>query len=1318
MSLAEPQTSAVSPESPWLGLRPFTEGAREYFFGRDAEVRDLFQRVVHKPLTVLFGRSGLGKTSLLQAALVPRLRDAGFLPIVLRLDYADGTAPLLRQFVDALIVALTSVLPGLDASLTRIPADAKLPWLLFHDPVFGLAAPEAPRPVVLLDQFEEIFTMGQTTSERQAAAAEFLEMLADLVENRVPESLRSLLETDDALADRLDYAARPAKILLSLREDFLHLLERYRGRMPALMDNRFELRLLTGPQALEAAIEPGRLRCRPGTELAPLVSEATGSAIVRFVAGVAPDIPLAEIDAVPPLLSLLCAELNEQRLAAGESVIRPGQLEGRAEDILGQFYERCFSSQPAAVRTFVEDRLLSAAGFRESTTLDTATHELIQAGLTRAATVEAIAGLVNARLLTSEERGGVRRIELTHDVLTGVARRSRDARVEHEAAARRRRQRTRLIGFILGLALFVAAVSVPLAVWALLERKHAVSLLDEAARSDRLVAEEKLQGGMDADALAYLARASRYVPKSSLPAEIALSDMLSPPIQRSTATFQGHTGAVRSAIFSPDGQRVLTASDAARLWEADSGKLLTTFVGHSGSVTSAVFSPDGQRVLTGSEDKTARLWEAESGKLLATFQGHAGAVTSAIFSPDGRRVLTGSEDKTARLWEAESGKLLATFQGHSGVVTSAIFSPDGRRVLTASYDNTARLWEAESGKLLATFQGTSRVNSAIFSPDGRRVLTASEDATARLWEAESGKLLATFQGHTTWVRSAIFSPDGRRVLTASGDKTARLWEAESGKLLATFQGHTGALATFQGHPGAVYSAVFSPDGRRVLTFSDDKTARLWEAGSGKLLATFQGHTGAVTSAVFSPDGRRVLTASYDKTARLWEAESGKLLATFQGHTGWVTSAIFSPDGRRVLTASYDKTARLWEAESGKLLATFQGHTGEVTSTVFSPDGRRVLTVSYNDSTARLWEAESGKLLATFQGHTNAVTSAVFSPDGRRVLTASDDRTARLWEAESGKLLATFQGHTGVVTSAVFSPDGRRVFTASEDTTARLWEAESGKLLATFQGHTGVVTSAIFSPDGRRVLTGSDAARLWEADSGKLLTTFVGHSGSVTSAVFSPGGRRVLTASGDNTARLWEAESGKLLATFQGHPGAVYSAVFSPDGRRVLTASDDNAARLWPVFPAGVPPPDWCGDFLVWLGGKRIAPDGQIETLSGDELLKLEARLRPHMNEDTDYARLLRWRLLTAEERPVDPYGTTTQEQAADLIIRPDMNSAEARHAYDLDPWHPLVHLALAGFVEDPIRADFLRQYSLDRLPNDPKLRQRAAEFLRKQGSGP
>jgi len=197
--------------------------------------------------------------------------------------------------------------------------------------------------------------------------------------------------------------------------------------------------------------------------------------------------------------------------------------------------------------------------------------------------------------------------------------------------------------------------------------------------------------------------------------------------------------------------------------------------------------------------------------------------------------------------------------------------------------------------------------------------------------------------------------------------------------------------------------------------------------------------------------------------------------------------------------------------------------------------------------------------------------------------------------------------------------------------------------------------------------------------------------------------------------IWEADSGRPLATFQGYNGAVSSVAFSPDGRRVLTGSVDRTARLWIVLPRNVKPPDWSGDFLIWLGGKRIGPDGEIETLSEADLQELMGRLRRHQNEDSDFARLLRRQLLPPEEQPVDPYGTTSRKQAADLIIRPEMNQEEALHAYELDPWHPLVHLALAGFEKDPVSADFLRRYSLDRLPNDSKLRQCAAEFLRKQG---
>jgi len=406
-------------------------------------------------------------------------------------------------------------------------------------------------------------------------------------------------------------------------------------------------------------------------------------------------------------------------------------------------------------------------------------------------------------------------------------------------------------------------------------------------------------------------------------------------------------------------------------------------------------------------------------------------------------------------------------------------------------------------------------------------------------------------GHIDKVYPAVFSPDGRFILTASRDHTAKLWETQSGKLLQTLEGHT----------DFVISAVFSTDGKYILTASDDNTAKLWEPQSGKLLQNLEGHTGFVIPAVFSTDGKYILTASDDNTAKLWEPQSGKLLQTLEGHKS-VTSAVFSPDGKYILTASWDNTAKLWETQSGTLLQTFEGHSSFVSSAAFSPDGRYIVTASW-DNTAKIWETQSGKLLQTLEGHTAGVTSAVFSPDRKYIVTASWDNTAKLWETQSGKLLQTLEGHTARVISAVFSPDGRSILTVSSDSTAKLWETQSGKFLQTFEGHKLWVASAVFSRDGKSILTAcfDSTAKLWETQSGKFLQTFEGHKLWVTSAVFSPDGRSFLTASNDK-ANLWETQSGKLLQTIEGHKGSLVSAVFSPDGRSILTASEDHTAKLW------------------------------------------------------------------------------------------------------------------------------------------------------------
>jgi WD40 repeat protein len=484
--------------------------------------------------------------------------------------------------------------------------------------------------------------------------------------------------------------------------------------------------------------------------------------------------------------------------------------------------------------------------------------------------------------------------------------------------------------------------------------------------------------------------------------------------------------------------------------------------------------------------------------------------------------------------------------------------------------------------------GADTVTAALLALEGLPDPTPSDDAQRtrpfvnEAWSALYGARLkqrerTILSGHTDEVNSAVLAPDGGRILTASDDKTARLWDRD-GKPLVILEGHT----------DKVTSAMFAPDGGRILTASDDNTARLWDR-DGKPLAILEGHTSWVTSAVFAPDGGRILTASDDNTARLWDRD-GKPLAILEGHTRRVTSAVFAPDGGRILTASYDHTARLWDRD-GKPLAVLEDHTLPIYSAVFAPDGGHILTASA-DGTARLWDRD-GKPLAVLEGHTSWVFSAVFAPDGGRILTTSGDKTARLWDRD-GKPLAILEGHSGMVRRAVFAPDGGRILTASNDKTARLWDRD-GKPLAILEGHTGWVMSAVFAPDGR-FLTASTTARLWDRD-GKPLAMLEGHTDNVTSAVFAPDGGRILTASYDDTARLWDRD-GKPLSILEGHTGSVNHAVFAPDGGRILTASNDNTARLW----------DRDGKPLAILKGHTgalssalFAPDGgRILTTSYDE----------------------------------------------------------------------------------------------------------------------
>jgi hyaluronate lyase len=369
---------------------------------------------------------------------------------------------------------------------------------------------------------------------------------------------------------------------------------------------------------------------------------------------------------------------------------------------------------------------------------------------------------------------------------------------------------------------------------------------------------------------------------------------------------------------------------------------------------------------------------------------------------------------------------------------------------------------------------------------------------------------------------------------------------------------------------ARFLTSFSRDGLPIVRASDDKTARVGDAGNGRPLTPALKHDGIVWSAAFSPDGSRIVTASNDKTARVWDARTGRPLTPPLKHDGVVRSAAFSPDGSRVVTASDDNTARVWDAMTGQPLTPALRHDGVVWSAAFSPDGSRIVTASW-DETARVWDARTGQLLVPPLKHENLVNSAAFSPDGSRIVTASDV-TARVWDTKTGQPLTPPLRHESLVNSAAFSPDGLLIVTASCDGTARVWDAGTGQPLTPPLKSEGWVTSAVFSPDGSRVVTASldGTARVWDARSGRPLTPLLKNDNGVHSAAFSPDGLRIVTASDDKTARVWDSRTGELLSPTLKHDGPILSAAFSPDGSRIVTASWDGTARAWDAGTGPIP----------------------------------------------------------------------------------------------------------------------------------------------------
>jgi hypothetical protein len=454
--------ASLDEQNPWPGLVAFTEASSPYFFGRRDEVVDLFRRIRREKTTLLFGQSGLGKTSILQAGVFPRLRREGFLPISIRLDYSlEAVAPsaqvqalLLEEFKSANVVA-----PPFEPDETL--------WEYFHrrDLNFVDAAGLHATPVLAFDQFEEVFTLGLVRDEVRSRCQAFLIELADLIEGRLPAAFRAKAEANPEILSRYVFDHEEFRIVIGVREDYLPQLESLRSRALSLGQNRVRLTRMDGRAALTAVWEPGRA----------VIAQDVARRIVRLVGNARLEDPfgLAEggdgivgLEIEPSLLSLFCRELNEKRLLAGADGITSDLLDENEDQIVEAFYERSFRDLPQALRDFVEDELVNDLGHRESMSWDRARAAVGQRGLDPGDLDE----LVRRRILHIEDRLGVRRVELIHDILTKVVEARRRGRSERRLADERekelkeafkkKRNKVVLISAVLLIAISVAGIIV------------------------------------------------------------------------------------------------------------------------------------------------------------------------------------------------------------------------------------------------------------------------------------------------------------------------------------------------------------------------------------------------------------------------------------------------------------------------------------------------------------------------------------------------------------------------------------------------------------------------------------------------------------------------------------------------------------------------------------------------------------------------------------------------------------------------------------------------------------------------------------------
>jgi WD40 repeat protein len=1050
-------SAVATPSSPYKGLAAFEDSDLDalLFFGRDRDSQVIAANLMASRLTVLFGPTGVGKTSVLRAGVAYRLRQE------------------------------MGVEVRIHSTWTGDPADA----------LAGFSPRATDDLYLILDQFEEYFLYHEHDRG-------FVQELAAVIRGRDLRVNVLIGIREDALA-QLDLFKASIPNLLANRLRLNHL-DRGAGEDAIL-----------GPVGRynELVDSKRRFEVEPALVSAVLDEVAAGrvelAAAGRGVVSGGADADLIEA----PYLQLVMTRLWEVEEERSSTTLRLETLRelGGAAQIVQDHLDHAM----AELSPRQKDAAAEMYNFLVTPSGTKIAHDVRDlagyADLDEAEATDVLRQLAAERIVraSSDDRAATR-YEIYHDVLAdavaGWRNRHRSERAVQEAERRRRRALAVATTALIGLVV-VAAI----AVFALVERSHSRSQarraharqLAAAATTDleanprrslglALQAAELERGPEEERVLrqALLADTQRELLRATGPVRVADFDPRGGRVVTgskdgkvrvyrlgSTSPVQvlEHDGPVTAAVYGPRRQLLTASRDGtARLWSFQ-GRLVHRLAA-GGPVRSASYGKRGQRVLTLTEDGVIRVWRRVDGKLLRTIHVRGKALPkTGELDPAGELIVTVGHDRFARLYSASTGNFIRSLE-HKGRVHCARFNPSGSEIITCGHEGLVREW-SRSGHLIGQFGGPEAgqaVLAGTFSPRGLLVAGAVSDGTARLWDARKDEPTAVMFAHFKPVTQIAFSHTGNAIVTGSTDRRARTW-LRSGKPVLILAGHT----------GPINAVAFSPDSRSIVTASEDGTARIWRSGTEPELELYARQI-SITAFAVSPDGKRVLVGDERGVARVRAVGQARVLASlrvrrpvsavaFAGETPLVTflptaSLAVSHDGKRLARGQADGTVVIHAigAGGGRLLRT---GSAAVSAVAFSPDDTSLATGT-SDGSLRIWDIRSGRRLRSFVGHKLGITSVAFSPDGSLLLTASLDNEARTWNVATGAPDRVLGFHSGPVGGASFSNDGRWVVTAG-GTGANIVNVSTGQRALILHGHSRRLIGASFAgADGWLIVTAS------------------------------------------------------------------------------------------------------------------------------------------------------------------------------------------------------------------------------------------------------